>query len=244
MALKRNEDNELYLLRSVVGAMREEVYALIEENRDGDRNCMVVHSPAERISDGMYMMMIVVSNLKRRTTIPYLEIFDSSPSDLESDSKDVIKEILTKPKDSIIVKIGKDDESYKTFRNKVIKHFGNVADDDTPSIQDCYEDIKKGSPFKTVAQIVKETIADLDDILDNELDEDDYEDFNYTVGKYSNKNSTVMKDKKTFNFDNGIKLTVKGFKYNDKKETTSYTGLVADLQYKLKREAKSDDMYN
>lgn len=244
MSLVRNQENELYLMRAVFAALREEVYALIEDNRDGDRSAMVVHSPAEKIGKNEYLVCSVIANMDRKATYPYMGIIYAKDSDVEKELKNSVADLVSKPRNSIFQKVAGDDSSAKSFRNKVIKIFGSISDDSTPAIGDCFEDIKSVSVFKILAQVVKATMDDLDDIIDNELDVDDKEKFNKSVGRYKNENISVKKDRKTFSFYNGIQLTVVGFEYDEDDNESSYSDVITDVSYSIKRETKSDDMYN
>lgn len=243
MALVRNEDNELYLMRAIMAEMRNRVHALISRNSDKDRSFMVVHSPAERIGKNEYVIAIVVANLDRRTTIPYLEIMECRESDLQSTIKETLKEIISNPRNAVISAIGETDVDMKTFKNKVITQYGSIIDDSDPNIGDAFEDLKPSTPFKVMAQIVKATRDDLNEIIDD-LDDDEKEDFNSVSGKYRNENLKVQKDKKMMTFGNGIQFTVVGFDYDEDDDECSYRRLDCDVSYKLKREVKSDDMYN
>lgn len=244
MSLVRNQENELYLVRAIYAALREEVYALIEDNRDGDRSAMVVYSPAEKIGKNEYLVCSVVANMDRKATYPYMEIIYAKDNEIEKELKNSVNDLVSKPRNSIFQKVAGDDSSAKSFRNKVIKIYGSISDDSSPSIGDCFEDIKTVPVFKILAQVVKATMEDLDDIIENELSEDDKDIFNKSVGRYKNENISVKKDRKTFSFYNGIQLTVVGFEYDEDEDESSYSEVVTDVSYSIKREAKSDDMYN
>lgn len=231
-------------MRALYSAIREEAEALVKEHRDSEKEQMVVVTPGKRIDSYNYVSAIVIANKDRRTTIPYIEMFEADNGEQKAELKSIVKSLVRKEKNAIILHLGGSDDETKNFRNKMSRTYNDMVDAADKPIDDAFENFSNIGPFGVFAQIVKDTISDLHSIIDEDMDDDDKENFRRSRGTYRTEFTKCKKDGREFSFSNGLTLTVKGYEFDeDEKAEDSYDELILDISYSLKREAKSDCMY-
>lgn len=236
---KRNRENETYFMRALYFALREEAEAMVKENRDSEKDLMVVATPAKRINKEEFVSAIVVANKDLRTTIPYIELFEADNGEQKSELKSIIKSIVRKEKNCITLYLGEGDDETSNFKNKLSRTYNDMIDASDKPLDDAFPSYASVGPFGIFTQIVKDTIDDLDAIIDDEMDDDDKENFRRSKGTYKTEFTKCKKNGREFSFSNGLVLSVKGFDEED----DSYESIKLDISYALKREAKSDCMY-